>query len=262
MRADDALTAEFRQRILPMVNQTRIGPVALRRPIARGGLPTVIAATVERLRQRVERLHADLNATHLDATDSEPTWRHRQRQLRQLADEAEAIARTLHHVSDLAAPRATNRQWVETRSVLEGLVGDAIREGRERGSALPTFLIDVDDGLLHADPAMIRSVLRTLVTNSIEAAGPSGEVVLTSVRYADALEIEVADSGTGLTNHAKAWLFEPGFTTKPAGTGVALAAARVLVDELGGSIEAVNCPEGGTAFTIRLPIPQGLRMAA
>jgi len=151
---------------------------------------------------------------------------------------------------------------VETRSVLEGLVGDAIREGRERGSALPTFLIDVDDGLLHADPAMIRSVLRTLVTNAIEAAGPSGEVVLTSVRYADALEIEVADSGTGLTNHAKAWLFEPGFTTKPAGTGIALAAARVLVDELGGSIEAVNCPEGGTAFTIRLPIPQGLRMAA
>ncbi len=257
MRAEDALTAEFRQRILPMVDQTRIGPAAMRRPIARGGLPTVISATVERLRQRIERLHSDL-----DSAESELTESHRQRQLRQLAEEAEAIARTLHHVSDLAAPRATSRQWVETRSVLEGLVADAIREGRERGCPLPTFLIDVDDGLLHADPAMIRRVLRTLVSNAIDAAGPDGEVVLTSVQYADALEIEVADSGTGLTNHAKAWLFEPGFTTKPAGTGVALAAARVLIDELGGTIEAVNCPEGGTAFTIRLPVPQGCRQAA
>jgi len=257
MRADDALTAEFRQRILPMVGQTHIGPLAVRRPMARGGLPTVITATVERLRQRIERLHGDL-----DAAESAPTEQRRQQELRQLAEEAEAISRTLHHVSDLSAPRATSRQWVETRGVLEGLVADAIRDGRERGCPLPTILVDVDDGLLHADPAMIRRVLRTLVSNAIDAAGPSGEVVVTSVQYADALEIEVADSGSGLSNHAKAWLFEPGFTTKPAGTGVALAAARVLVDELGGSIEAVNCPEGGTAFTIRLPMPHRHRLAA
>ena len=89
-----------------------------------------------------------------------------------------------------------------------------------------------------------------------------GEVVLTSVQYADALEIEVADSGDGLSMHAKAWLFEPGFTTKPAGTGVGLAAARVLIEELGGGIEAVNCPEGGSAFTIRLPMPQTQKLAA
>lgn len=255
MRADDALTAEFRQRILPMVDKTRIGPAATRRPIASGGLPTVITATVDRLRQRVERLHAAL-----ESSESGPIAR--QRQLRQLAEEADAIARTLYHVSDLAAPQATNRQWVETRSVLEGLVAEAIRESRESGSPLPTLIVDVDDGLLLADPAMIRRVLWTLVRNAIDAAGPQGEVVVTSVQYADALEIEVADSGTGLTNHAKAWLFEPGFTTKPAGTGVALAAARVLIDELGGTIEAVNCPEGGTAFTIRLPMPQGHRLVA
>lgn len=258
MRANEALTAEFRQRILPMVHQTRVtSPGVLRRPVTRGGLPSVISTTIEHVRQRMERLHADLGNG-----DEPHSSQHLQRQLRQCAEEAEAIARTLHHVSDLAAPQASSRQWVETRSVLESLVADAIREGRERGCGMPTFLVDVDNSLLHADPAMLRRVLRTLVNNAIDAAGPNGEVVVTSVQYADALEIEVADSGTGLTNHAKAWLFEPGFTTKPAGTGVALAAARALIDELGGAIEAVNCPEGGTAFTIRLPLPPTHRMAA
>lgn len=258
MRANEALTAEFRQRILPMVHQTRATAAeARRRQVTHGGLPTVIRSTIAQVRQRIERLQADL-----EHGDDESRGPHLQRQLQQCAEEAEVIARTLHHVSDLSAPQASSRQWVETRSVLEGLVADAIREGRERGCRLPTFLIDVDDGLLHADPAMLRRVLRTLVSNAIDAAGPNGEVVVTSVQYADALEIEVADSGTGLTTHAKAWLFEPGFTTKPAGTGVALAAARALIDELGGAIEAVNCPEGGTAFTIRLPLPPTHRMAA
>jgi signal transduction histidine kinase len=257
MDADDALTAEFRQRILPMVSQTWVGTCPTRRPPPRGNLPAVLAAAVDQIRQRVERLHFDL-----DSENDRPADRFRQRHLRFLADEAAAIARTLHHVSDLAAPHALSREWVATRIVLEGLVQDAVREGRERGAQLPTFLVDADDGLLHVDPEMIRRVLRTLVNNAIDAAGPNGEVVVTSVQYADALEIEVADSGDGLTNHAKAWLFEPGFTTKPAGTGVALAAARAMIDELGGVIEATNCPEGGTAFTIRLPLPQTARQAA
>ncbi len=257
MRANEDLTADFRQRILPMVAQTRVGPARVCRPLAGGGLPTVITTTVERLRHRIERLHMEL-----DRSKEEQAGEHAQRHFRHLAEEAEAIARTLHHVSDLAAPQTTARQWVATRSVLEAVVEDAIPDGRERGARLPTFLIDVDDGRLHVDPDAIRRVLRTLVNNAIDAAGPNGEVVLTSVQYADALEIEVADSGDGLSMHAKAWLFEPGFTTKPAGTGVGLAAARVLIEELGGGIEAVNCPEGGSAFTIRLPMPQTQKLAA
>jgi C4-dicarboxylate-specific signal transduction histidine kinase len=43
---------------------------------------------------------------------------------------------------------------------------------------------------------------------------------------------------------------------------VALAAARQLTGQLGGSIDAINCPEGGTAFTLRLPRRMPQRMAA
>lgn len=257
MRANEELTAEFRQRILPMVNQTRVGPPRTHRPRTHGGLPNVITATVERLRHRIERLHLDL-----DRCRDQQAGADAQRRFRELAEEAEAIARTLHHVSDIATPHATSRTWLATRVVLETVVAEVLREASQRGSSLPTFVVDADEGQLHVDPEVIQRVLRTLLSNAIDAAGPAGEVVVTSVQYADALEIEVADSGNGLSNHAKAWLFEPGFTTKPAGTGVGLAAARVLIDELGGVIEAANCPEGGTAFTIRLPLPHTKKMAA
>ena len=87
-------------------------------------------------------------------------------------------------------------------------------------------------------------------------------MVITSVEYADAIEIEVADSGTGLSNNTKSRLFEPGFSTKPDGTGLALASARVLVEQLGGALDAINCPDGGTAFTLRVPHGKAMRQAA
>ena len=81
-------------------------------------------------------------------------------------------------------------------------------------------------------------------------------MVVTSVQYADALEIEVADSGTGLTNHAKAWLFEPGFTTKPAGEGTGLGLSLsydIVVKQHGGDLSVESEPGRFTAFKISLP---------
>ena len=119
---------------------------------------------------------------------------------------------------------------------------------------VPLVTLDVPEGhAVHADPALVRRVLETLLVNAVEAAGGRGEVVVTSVEYADAIEIEVADTGPGPATHTRAWLFEPGFTTKAEGSGVALAAASSLVDQLGGTIDATDCPDGGSAFTIRLP---------
>jgi sensor histidine kinase regulating citrate/malate metabolism len=86
------------------------------------------------------------------------------------------------------------------------------------------------------------------------------EVVVTSVGYPDAIEIEVADSGPSA--------IAENYFLKPAGP-LALAdvhglESRVwqLVVQLGGTLTAINCPEGGTAFTLRLPHRLRQRMAA
>jgi signal transduction histidine kinase len=49
--------------------------------------------------------------------------------------------------------------------------------------------------------------------------------------------------------------FEPFFTTKRGGTGLGLAIVYRVAEVHGGEVTATNCPEGGAAFTLRIPRP-------
>jgi signal transduction histidine kinase len=53
-------------------------------------------------------------------------------------------------------------------------------------------------------------------------------------------------------------VFDLFFTTKPSGTGMGLAMARLLVERQGGTIAAHNGATGGAVFSIHLPIAAGL----
>ena len=66
----------------------------------------------------------------------------------------------------------------------------------------------------------------------------------------------IRDNGPGLSEEAFARLFEPFFTTKPAGQGLGLGLtlSAGILDEVGGSLEASNHPDGGACFTLVLPL--------
>ncbi|HJL15090.1 MAG TPA: ATP-binding protein [Sandaracinaceae bacterium LLY-WYZ-13_1] len=64
---------------------------------------------------------------------------------------------------------------------------------------------------------------------------------------------EVADDGPGIEPAVLPHLFEPGFTTKPDGTGLGLAVARRHVEAFGGRIEAGHRAPRGAVFTLHLP---------
>jgi PAS domain S-box-containing protein len=68
------------------------------------------------------------------------------------------------------------------------------------------------------------------------------------------ITLTVSDTGHGIPAEAMSHLFEPFFTTKAdRGTGLGLATVHAIVSQAGGTIAAVNRPEGGACFTIRLP---------
>jgi signal transduction histidine kinase len=67
------------------------------------------------------------------------------------------------------------------------------------------------------------------------------------------LELEIADSGPGLPEETQQRAFDPFYTTKQGGTGLGLAIVYQIAQAHGGSVTAVNCPEGGAAFTLSIP---------
>jgi signal transduction histidine kinase len=107
----------------------------------------------------------------------------------------------------------------------------------------------------------LRVALFNLVDNALDAA--AGRVAI-AARSAGAgagdgggsgsgdVTVEVRDDGPGLGPEAGRRVFEPFFSTKDGGTGMGLAIADAVVDELGGRLE--HRRDGGTtSFAVRLP---------
>jgi signal transduction histidine kinase len=104
-----------------------------------------------------------------------------------------------------------------------------------------------------ADYGMLRRAVLNLVLNALDAMPHGGELVITAWCSAASVELEIADSGPGLGDEARERAFEPFFTTKSHGTGLGLAIVHRIAEVHGGQAIAANCPEGGAAFTLRLP---------
>ena len=139
------------------------------------------------------------------------------------------------------------------------LVGDLVSEVcQSLEPQLEAQMIDVDvdvppNTLLSADREMIRRAVLNLVLNAIDVMKEGGTLVITSYENARGFELEVADSGPGLSDEVKRRAFEPFYSTKQNGTGLGLAIVYHVAEAHGGTVSAMNCPEGGAAFTIKIP---------
>jgi signal transduction histidine kinase len=115
-------------------------------------------------------------------------------------------------------------------------------------------------------PQEITRVLLNLISNGFYAAtkrkadakGGGYEPILsaTTKSLGDSVEIRIRDNGTGIPPEVKEKLFNPFFTTKPAGEGTGLGLSishDIIVKQHGGSIEVDTQPGEFTEFRIVLP---------
>jgi signal transduction histidine kinase len=69
----------------------------------------------------------------------------------------------------------------------------------------------------------------------------------------NAVILEVADTGKGISTEVQQRLFDPFFTTKETGTGLGLSIAARIVQKNGGALEYQTVVNQGTTFGIVLP---------
>jgi two-component system, NtrC family, nitrogen regulation sensor histidine kinase NtrY len=112
---------------------------------------------------------------------------------------------------------------------------------------------------IQADQALLRRAIENLVLNAMDAM-PAGGVLMLRTRSDDGgLDLEISDTGTGLTPEECERLFTPYYTTKQHGTGLGLAIVQSVVSDHGGSISVESETSVGTSFHIHLPTKQPLR---
>ena len=104
-----------------------------------------------------------------------------------------------------------------------------------------------------ADHELLRRAVRNLVLNAIDAMPSGGSLTATSAAEADAIVLEIADTGAALTDEERQQAFELLPSAQRGGTGWGLAVVHRIADLHGGRISAANCPDGGVAFTLRIP---------
>jgi two-component system, OmpR family, sensor histidine kinase VicK len=105
---------------------------------------------------------------------------------------------------------------------------------------------------LHANT--FRRVLLNLVQNALDAMPQGGTLTLRGWQTASHVHLDICDTGAGIPAEQLAQIFEPLYTTKPAGTGLGLYMAREIVAAHDGEIRVTSQVGSGTTFTVTLPL--------
>jgi PAS domain S-box-containing protein len=105
---------------------------------------------------------------------------------------------------------------------------------------------------LHANT--FRRVLLNLVQNALDAMPQGGTLTFRSWQTTSHVHLDICDTGTGIPADQLAQIFEPLYTTKPAGTGLGLYMVREIVAAHDGESHITSQVGHGTTFTITLPL--------
>jgi two-component system NtrC family sensor kinase len=106
------------------------------------------------------------------------------------------------------------------------------------------------------NPGQLNQVFMNLLINAAQAIEHKGQIDIKTRQEADAVIIEIADTGCGIPADKLNRIFEPFFTTKEVGkgTGLGLSIAYDIVEKHGGEIAVQSRPGHGSRFTVSLPI--------
>jgi signal transduction histidine kinase len=115
---------------------------------------------------------------------------------------------------------------------------------------------------VNLDEEIFEQALLNLMLNAEQAMPEGGTMTLIGRIDADAVCLDVIDTGCGMTPDLLAKVFRPFHTTKKDGNGLGLATARKIVLAHGGDIAVQSEPGRGTKFTIRLPAVGGCEAAS
>jgi two-component system, OmpR family, sensor kinase len=177
---------------------------------------------------------------------------------RVIAAEADRLERLVADLLDLARLRRAGFSVAREPLDLAGLAQQATARHLPRARELSVTLSSsaAEGALALGDEDRILQVTSNLIENALRLTPAGGSVLV----QAQAGQISVRDTGPGLSGEDIPHAFERFYlhsryrSERKVGSGLGLAIVKELVDAMGGTVAATSPPEGGTQFTVRLPV--------
>ena len=175
----------------------------------------------------------------------------------------EALLDILNDILDLAKIEAgkleLERAPFDLEAVTRSAMGAFSATALDKGLAYSLDFDPVARGAYEGDAARLRQVICNLMSNAVKFT-EAGEVAVYVTAHETGVRLSVRDSGPGVPEGLVERLFEKftqadsSTTRKFGGTGLGLPICREICAAMGGTIAVASGPEGGSTFTIDLPL--------
>ncbi len=174
--------------------------------------------------------------------------------LRKIVNQARRTRDLVSNLLSFAQQTPGEKIVVDVRVLLQRAM-QIMESRRQAGKIQVQLSVDPDLPAVRANANSLFQSFVEIIENAIDALDECGGgcLEITAQRQGSDIVLQFSDSGPGLRDPQR--VFDPFYTTKPVGkgTGLGLSAVYGVVQDHGGQITCRNRPEGGAAFTLKLP---------
>jgi signal transduction histidine kinase len=175
--------------------------------------------------------------------------------LSQAIHEVQRVESLMKDLLDYAKPPKPQLLPATINDILEATINASMPHSSSTQAIHVVKHFDPDLPMTMADPLRMQQVFLNLLMNAAQAMPSGGTITIATCEDAKTGEIhvEIADTGTGISDKISDKIFKPFFTTKSKGTGLGLAISKQFIELHGGTITVGKNPSGGATFRIILP---------
>ncbi|MBS3758846.1 MAG: PAS domain S-box protein [Desulfobacterales bacterium] len=161
----------------------------------------------------------------------------------------------LKKMLSFSKPEQEERKATDINRILDELIMLHEKQLQEHDIRVH-FELAEDLEMVHASPNQLRQVFLNLISNARDAMPEGGTLTIATCQQDSQIRIDIADTGTGIKEENLGKIFDSFFTTKDSvkGVGLGLSVCYGFIKDHGGDIRVKSTPEGGTTFSITLPL--------
>ena len=170
-----------------------------------------------------------------------------------IIEEVERLNRVITQLIEFARPLELKKERIS----LGNLIGHAMKlmeAEAEKNNISVSLNAPGDVPPADVDPDKVKQVLLNILLNAVAAMKNGGRLAITLKQEKGSVLIEVMDSGMGIAAADLPRIYDPYFTSKPAGTGLGLAVVQKIMEAHGGRIIVESMEGRGTTVALFFPI--------